>query len=66
MRLRCNGPVHEAEGCDTYCPYGTYLPEGQTWQQCCEDCRANLDRWAEIYGDAVRDTESSRDLKDRP
>jgi len=66
MRLNCSGPQHEPEGCDLRCPYGTVLPEGQTWDKTCEDCREELDRWAEMYGDAYRDTGISRDLKDRP
>jgi hypothetical protein len=66
MRLNCDGPQHEPEGCDTYCPFGTVLPEGQTWEKCCEDCREELDRWADRYGEAVRDTIISSDLKDRP
>ena len=65
MRLKCEGPQHEPEGCSLYCPFGTQLPEHGDWRIVCEDCRDELDRWAEIYGDAVRDTQSSRDLKDR-
>ena len=65
MRLNCDGPQHETEGCDLRCPFGTFLREGQTWESCCEDCRDELDRWADMYGSAVRDTQSSRDLKDR-
>ena len=65
MRLDCNGPIHEPEGSDFYCPFGTILPEGQTWEKTCEDCKAELDRWEEMYGDAVRETIISHDLKDK-
>jgi len=46
--LRCDGPRHEPEGCELYCPQGNLLPPDDIWEDFCEACRGiDADRWYE-------------------
>ncbi len=37
----CPGPRHEPDGAGYYCPlYPGHEPQGETWDDFCEDCNA--------------------------
>jgi len=62
MTRPCYGPVQDHTCGVWYCPLDpTHEPaEGQSWEECCEDCMALRGWWDERAGDCEREAVCAR------
>lgn len=50
----CHGPLHEPDGASYYCPlYPGHEPQGETWDDCCDDCDARRSDDIDLQIDAM-------------
>lgn len=57
MTRPCPGIVKSEITGEPYCPrdIGICPPEWGTWEDFCQTCRENQERWIELQGDAKRE-----------